>query len=102
MNTLERIKMAMSQAINEVNQQLLEEQQVEKSDETILIGSEAKIDSLALVNLIVAIEEKISDEFGTNISLVNDTAMMQDESPFRTIKTFTDYISQLLGGQGIE
>ena len=97
----QRIKLAINKAIDEVNDQLLEKQRIEKSDQTILIGSEAKIDSLALVNLIVAVEEKINDEFGVNVSLVNEKAMSQDDSPFKNIRTFINYVSQLLEDEGV-
>jgi acyl carrier protein len=89
------------QTIDELNLQLLAEQHLEKSLETILVGRESKIDSMALVNFIVAIEEKLTDEFGISITLVSEQAMAQDESPFKTVGTTIDYIVMLLKEPGL-
>jgi hypothetical protein len=46
--------------------------------------------------LISIIEEKIFDNFGTTITLADEKAMSQHNSPFRSIKTLADYINKLL------
>ncbi len=48
-------------AIDEVNEQLPEDQNLEKSLETVLLGSSGKLESVNLVNLLVAIEENIEE-----------------------------------------
>ena len=101
METSERIQSALYKAVDDVNLQLMNEQQVEKNSETILIGPQAKIDSLALVNLIVAAEENINQEFNASLTLVNENALVEDESPFKTLGSFMAYIAQLLKEQGI-
>jgi len=83
-------------AIDEVNQQLPEEQRLEKAVDTALYGRSAKLDSLGLVNLIVATEEKIEEEFGVAITIADERAMSQKNSPFKTVRTLADYISLLL------
>ena len=50
-------------AIDEVNEQLPEDQNLEKSLETVLLGSSGKLESINLVNLLVAIEENIEQTF---------------------------------------
>lgn len=94
-NNYEKIKSAVFQAVDEVNEQLMEDQRVEKSTKTVLMGSEAKLDSMALVNLIVATEGAISSKFNVNISLTDERALQAQESPFETLGTLIDYISRL-------
>lgn len=83
-------------AVDEINQQLAKEQKLEKSIGTVLFGESGKLDSLGLVNLIVSTEQKIEEEFGVVITLADERAMSQKNSPFRTIGTLADYISLLL------
>ena len=61
-----------------------------------LFGSEANLDSLGLINLIVAVEQKIEDIFETVITLADERAMSQDLSPFESIMSLTDYIEIIL------
>ena len=84
------------EAVDEINQQLPAETQLGKSDDTVLFGRLGKLDSLGLVNLKVAVEEKLEDELGLTVTIVDERAMSQSSSPFRTIETLLDYIDLLL------
>ena len=66
------------------------------NSDTQLYGAQGELDSLSLVLLISNIEEKISDEFGKNITLADEKAMSQKNSPFLSIKTLSEYINKLL------
>ena len=46
-------------AIDEVNEQLPEDQNLEKSLETVLLGSSGKLESVNLVNFLVVTEENL-------------------------------------------
>ena len=84
-------------SIEEFNRQLENEDQLEKSTDTVLFGENGKLDSLGLINLVVAVEQNIEDEFDVTITLADERAMSQETSPFRTVGTLTDYIEMLLG-----
>jgi acyl carrier protein len=92
----EKVVEAVFKAVDEVNQQLAREQHVDKSVDTVLTGPSAKLDSLGLVNFIVATEQEIEKEFGMIISLADESAMSQSKSPLTTIGALVDYISTLL------
>ena len=83
-------------AIDELNQQLPDDEQVEKSLDTVLQGKSAKLDSLGLTNLIVTTEQKIEEEFGIPISLTDVAMASSDGNPFATIDTLADCICALL------
>ncbi len=65
--------------------------------DTRLIGREAVLDSMGLVNLIVEIEQRLEDDFGMAVVLADDRAMSQEKSPFRSVGSLADYISRLVG-----
>ena len=93
----DRIKLVIMNSIEEINRQLENEHQLEKSTNTVLFGEGGKLDSLGLINLVVAVEQNIEDEFDVTITLADERAMSQEKSPFRTVGTLTDYIEILLG-----
>ena len=84
------------QSIREACQQLDLQQLAELTAGTVLFGPGGELDSLGLVNLIVLLEEKISDEFGVEIVLTDQRAMSQQHSPFRTVQALADYVVRLL------
>ncbi|NNE11601.1 MAG: hypothetical protein HKN41_05065 [Ilumatobacter sp.] len=61
-------------------------------ESTPLLGADAPIDSLGLVNVIVDIEQRMLDDHGVVITIVDEKAMSQRNSPFRTVGTLSDYI----------
>lgn len=54
------------------------------------------MDSLGLVTLLVSIEQKIEDEMGINITIADEKAMSLKNSPFRTIGTLKQFLSDRL------
>ena len=91
-----QIKEILFKSVEEINKTLDEDQQLELSTETVLLGKDGNINSITLVNLIVAIEESIEDELNVEITLADEKALSQKESPFRTIGTLIDYIAQVV------
>ena len=63
---------------------------------TALFGGDGFLDSMALVTLVVAVEQAIEEKFGTNVSLADPGAMSQEHSPYRTIGALADYALQRL------
>jgi len=67
--------------------------------DTALYGLKSNIDSIGLVSIIVATEQKIEEEFGVAITLADEKAMSQNNSPFLSIGSLSDYIGNLLKGK---
>ena len=61
-----------------------------------IYGSEGLLDSMGLVNLVVALEERIQDEYDVPITIADERAMSQNNSPFRTVGSLAEYIEDLL------
>ena len=64
--------------------------------DTRLFGREGILDSLGLVSLVVAVEQAIEDQLGVTISLADERAMSQKNSPYRTIGSLAEYASSLI------
>ena len=93
---MKKIIEVIYKSINEMNSQLDDKIKLVESTETVLMGSDGKLDSLALVNLIVVIEQNIEDKFDVSITIADERAMSQKHNPFRTIGTLAKYIDVIL------
>ncbi len=83
------------EAVDEINEQLSKSKKIRKEPDSVLYGKEGKLDSLGLVNLIVSIEGIVDERMDKTITLADEKAMSQNNSPFRTIETLAAYISTL-------
>lgn len=92
----ESLRTCVRQAIEEVNEQLPPEQRVDSSPNAKLFGQGAPLDSLGLVNLIVAVEEALTDELDLEITLANEKAMSRRSSPFQSVDSLLDFVEELI------
>jgi acyl carrier protein len=65
-------------------------------DGTLLFGRKGVLDSLGLVHLITLVEQKLEDEHGQSVTLADEQALAQAESPFHSIGSLTNYICFLM------
>ena len=96
MTERDKILKSIYDAIDEVNEQLPEGQTLEKSPNTVLLGESGKLESIDLVNILVATEENVEETFGIPISITDERAVSEKNSPFTTIETLCNFISNLL------
>jgi acyl carrier protein len=59
--------------------------------ETRLFGEGGLLDSMALVSLVVAVEQGIEDKYAVSVALADEKALSQRASPYRTIGTLAAY-----------
>jgi acyl carrier protein len=102
MSNQQKILKAIYDAVNETNERLPKEKRLIKSPETVLFGWSGQLDSLGLVGLIVAVEQNIQEEFGVDVTLADERALSQQNSPFKSIATLSEYVSVLLDGHEIK
>ncbi len=96
METAQQVEQVLFDSIDEINTQLPQAQQVEKALDTPLFGRDGVLDSLALVNLIVAVEQKLQERLNVAVTLADEKAMSQKNSPFKTVASLAGYIVQLI------
>ena len=65
---------------------------VELKLETEIFGETAIIDSLGLVDLIVALEEYLMDEYDIDIIVVDESSIIDVDSPFKSIRSLSNLI----------
>jgi len=88
----------LTQLIIDTTRSVLEEQAVETDEvlsaDTRLFGDQGLLDSLALVSLVIAVEQGIEEQFGVSIELADDKALSQKNSPYRSIGTLAAYATE--------
>ena len=62
------------------------------TEETVLVGSDPVLDSLGVVQLIVEVEQRVEQGHGILLTLANDKAMSQKNSPFRSVGVLADHV----------
>ena len=96
MHNKEKIKSVIIEALTEINHQLPEKINIDKKNDIPLYGSSGQLDSLGLVNILVAIEEKIEDQFDRSIIIADEKAMSQKNSPFRSVDSLVNYLEKII------
>ena len=92
----EKIKKIIFEVFDEFNETFGSEKILEKNLQEKLFGENGKLDSLGIVNLIVMLEEAIEDRFQISITIANERAMLEKNSPFLSAESLLLYITQLL------
>ena len=90
-------KMETSEKIIKFLQDFLNEEFEETFELTLdskLFGGDGPLDSMALVSLLVELEEYIEDEFAVAITLADEKAMSRKTSPFARVSYLIDYINE--------
>jgi len=89
---------AIFRAIDTVNQARPPAQRLRKAADAVLLGPESPLDSLGLVNLVVAVEEEMAEEFGVTVNLADERMRSQTNSPLRTVQALAGYIATVVNG----
>lgn len=70
--------------------------QIPKEETTPLYGTDGLLDSMALVSLLIDIEDACMER-NIDLSLSDERAMSQKNSPFRSVRSLAGYIEGLIG-----
>ena len=62
------------------------------NEDTVLVGNDPVLDSMGVVQLIVEVEQRVEQGHGVALTLANDKAMSQKNSPFRTVGVLADHV----------
>jgi len=92
----EKILTIVYAALKDASEELSKPELASPGPETHLYGRKGHLDSLALVNLLADVEQRVADDLGKAIVLADERAMSQKRSPFATAGTLADYIELLL------
>lgn len=85
---------AVFTAIDELNAQMPSDMQLQKSPDMPLTGDNSPLDSLGLINLIVALEEVIARGEGSAPQLLDEELLGEAEGPYSTPADLADYVAK--------
>lgn len=85
-------------SVDAVNEFLPKEQKIEKKIDSVLFdkSSGGSLDSMGMVNLIVALEEGIQGRIGKEISIAEELSVSEENNPFQTVDTLLGSLTELL------
>jgi len=97
----EQLVSLIAETLDEIREQEDVSVLVAVDADTPLFGKQGLLDSLGLVSLIVAMEQKLEDRYGATVALADEKALSQRNSPFRTVGSLANYACGLIGdGRG--
>jgi len=79
-------------AIDIVNQQLPTAKRLSKAPDTVIVGSGGALDSLGVVNFVIAVEDKVAEATGAAVQLLDEHILVEG-SPFHTVGSLARYIA---------
>jgi acyl carrier protein len=83
-------------AMREIAPTLRSDVTYREDPDATLFGKDGVIDSLGLVTLVVAVEQRVAAAYGKQITLASQQAMSRSSSPFRTLGRLADYVIELV------
>lgn len=93
--TYETALNAMEGAVDEMNLSLPEDKQLSKDPDAVLFGPGSLLDSVGLVNLVMAAEQHLGDSTGEDIVLASESAMSRKRSPYRSLRALAEYAVEI-------
>jgi acyl carrier protein len=92
----ERTITVVYRAVDEVNQTLPATRQVKQSLDSPLREPAGTLDSMGLVNLIVALEEQVEMEYGVTVNLADQRSVDESIDPLSSVERLVAYLERLL------
>lgn len=97
--TREDVIRRIFEALDRANELRGPEAKLVCAEETVLYG-EGALDSLALVSLILDVEQEVNGATGAQLVLADEHAMSQRRNPFRDVKSLANYVMARLEATG--
>ena len=84
-------KQIIDESISEINKQLPQENSIDRDIDFEILGSNSNFDSMAIINFILFIEEKIKFKYKKNLNLLNSVMEQIDhEKKYRLSDLYND------------
>lgn len=82
---------AIQGAVAEINLSRPAGAQIPDDPDAVLFGEGGSVDSVGLVNLVMAAEAHVGDATGLDLVLASEAAMSRKRSPYRSLRALADY-----------
>lgn len=94
----EIIKLLVLESIEEINRDLQNEELNSPALETKFFEL---VDSLAVLNFIIDVEQRLEKRLGKYIQIANEDVMDASKTPFGTVKDIIEFISCRMNSEGL-
>jgi acyl carrier protein len=88
----EQVRSIVVDALQSVIQQRPAAQRLVPGDQTQVYGAGGMLDSLELVNLVIELEQRLEEQFSAVVTLADERAVSQQQSPFRSVPSLVDLV----------
>jgi hypothetical protein len=92
------IEAAVYRAVDTTNELLADPQRLAKSHSTLLLDTGTSLDSMALLNLLVFVEDEIKDAFGLEIVLAGEDGADIDTDALKNLGTLIAKVRTVVNG----
>lgn len=86
----------MYEALDDLNEQRPPASRLTKALDTALAGDGGTLDSLAFVNLIVGLEQRLEEKLGITVNFFDDERLDPAAGPFRSVQTLIEHLETLV------
>jgi acyl carrier protein len=92
----EDLAQTIYEAMEELNEQLPEENNLPKERETVLFGEDGLLDSMGVINLLVILEEKLESNLKISVGLTIDSEILAQPERRWTVAELSSHIGGLM------
>lgn len=86
---------AMRAAVTEINDSRAPDARVSADEDAVLFGEGSPLDSLSLVQVVMAAEGYLSEMAGVDLVLASEAAMSRKRSPYRSLRNLAEYAVEM-------
>lgn len=84
-------------AVTEINDFREKDQALSLEEDAVLFGDGSGLDSVGLVQVVMATEAQLADTQGLDLVLASEAAMSRKRSPYRSLRGLAEYAAELAG-----
>jgi acyl carrier protein len=92
--SIEKISEVFYACIDSVNRLQPSNAQLVKEPDSVLVGDGGVLDSLALITLLVELEDALRTKLAVECPLIEDDLLADAQGPYRSIANLTEWIAE--------
>ena len=92
---IEQALSATRDAVAEVNLSRSNDKHLSDDPDAVLYGDGSALDSIGLVNVVMALEAHVGDLTGQDVVLASEAAMSRRNSPYRSLRALAEYTVEM-------
>jgi len=96
MEKKEKIIRILYEAIDKTNELLPRGQKMEKKEDMPLFDKGGSLDSMGLINFVIAVEQSTEEVFGKAINLTVEIGNLKEYNWLRTVGVLAEYMGKLV------